>query len=262
MKISIVTVSFNQACFLEAAMDSVLGQGYPELEYIVVDPGSTDGSRELIARRTGQLGAMVFEPDRGAADGLNKGFARATGDIFGFLNADDVLYPGSLERVARYFTEHPECDVVFGSGYTIDAEGRHILHFRSSGFSVDRYLYGGAVWLQQATFFRAETFRRSPGFNEQNRTCWDGELFVGMVNAGARVGHMAADLGGFRIHDASISGSGRLQEQYLKDCARIFKQVRGREWNRIDEVRSFVSRLACYAGRKLGSLSSKAEEAR
>lgn len=262
MKISIVTVSFNQARFLVRAMESVLDQHYPELEYIVVDPGSTDGSRELIAQRSEQIAVTILEPDRGAAHGLNKGFARATGEIFGFLNADDILYPGSLTRVAQYFKMHPECDVVFGSGHTIDAEDKPIQHFHAHGFSVNRHLYGGAVWLQQATFFRAEVFRRSPGFNEDNRTCWDGELLVKMVNTGAQVAYIQDDLAAFRIHNASISGSGRLSHLYLKDRARIFREIRARDWNRIDDARGLVYRLYGYMARKFCTLSNHKEEVR
>ena len=98
LKISIVTLSFNQRAYLQEAIDSVLSQGYLDLEYIVVDPGSTDGSRDLIKSYGDRIAHCIFEPDRGAADGLNKGFERATGDVFGFLNADDLLFPGALRR--------------------------------------------------------------------------------------------------------------------------------------------------------------------
>ena len=249
MKISIVTLSLNQAQYLREAMESVLAQGYPELEYIVVDPGSTDGSRALIESYGSAVAQRIFEPDHGAADGLNRGFARATGDVYGFLNADDVLYPGSLQSVAEFFTQHPQCDIVFGSGHKIDAEGNRLRHFRAAHFTVNRYIYGGAVWLQQATFFRAEAFRRSPHFNVENRTCWDGELFVNMVNQGARTGHLSSDLAGFRIHGASISGSGRLNEQYLRDCRRIFREMRNREWGRMDDLRRVVYRATGYLSR-------------
>ena len=93
MKISIVTVSFNQADYLEQAIRSVVEQDYSDIEYIVVDAGSTDGSREIIERD--RIATVVFEPDREPADGLNKGFARATGDIFGYINADDAYLPGA-----------------------------------------------------------------------------------------------------------------------------------------------------------------------
>jgi glycosyltransferase involved in cell wall biosynthesis len=161
MKISIVTVSFNQHAYLRAAIESILRQGYPELEYIVVDPGSTDGSRDLIQSYSGQIAHIVFEPDRGAADGLNKGFSLATGEVFGFLNADDLLMPGSLQRIADVFRERPECDMAFGNGHIIDREGRTLKHVKARGFTVQRHFHSGSHWLQQSTFLRREAFVRS-----------------------------------------------------------------------------------------------------
>ena len=188
-----------------------LQQNHSDLEYIVVDPGSTDGSRELLRSYGEQISRFIFEPDQGAADGLNKGFDNATGEIFGFLNADDFLLPGALHRVSEFFKSHPQCDIVMGNGNVVDAHGQNLRHVRARDFTVGRYLYGGTRWLQQATFFRREAFLRSPRFNAENRTSWDGELFVLMANMGATVGYIDADLAAFRIHDASISGTGRLR---------------------------------------------------
>src|ERR1700728_3477743 len=126
MKFSVVTISFNQRQYLEEALRSVLTQDYPEIEYIVVDPGSTDGSRELIKSFANQLARVVFEPDRGAADGLNKGFQHASGDILGFLNSDDVLLPGAMRSVAQAFAQNPDCDIVMGNGFIIDGQGKRI----------------------------------------------------------------------------------------------------------------------------------------
>src|ERR1700738_5632483 len=101
-KVSIVTISFNQAEFLERAIRSVVDQDYPEIEYSVVDPGATEGSRDIIERYRSRIARVIYEPDRGPADGLNKGFACATGDIFGFLNSDDVLLPGAVRRAVSF----------------------------------------------------------------------------------------------------------------------------------------------------------------
>ena len=101
MKFSIVTISFNQAPYLETAIRSVLDQNYPDLEYIIVDPGSTDGSRDIIERFRSRFAKIIFEPDQGPGDGLNKGFAHATGDILGYLNSDDALLPGALNGAAQ-----------------------------------------------------------------------------------------------------------------------------------------------------------------
>ena len=248
MKISIVTLSFNQRAYLQEAIDSVLSQHYPDLEYIVVDPGSKDGSRELIESYGDQIAATIFEPDRGAADGLNKGFAIATGEVFGFLNADDLLFPGSLVRIAEFFECHPDCDVAMGDGYTINGSGQKIRHYRARSFTPNHYFYGGTRWLQQSTFLRAEAYHRSPGFNLENRTCWDGELFVKMASQGAVIRYIHADIGGFRIHEASISGSGRLHEQFQRDSRRVFREITGHEWRAADE-------LLCYLYRAFGLLN-------
>jgi glycosyltransferase involved in cell wall biosynthesis len=243
MKISLVTLSFNQKIYLREALESVLSQEYPDLEYIVVDPGSTDGSQELISSYSDRIAHIVFERDQGAADGLNKGFSRATGDVFGFLNSDDLLLPGALQLVADFFNKHPEIDMAMGNGFKIDDQGKKLRHFRARNFTTRRYLYGGTRWLQQSTFVRADAYRSSPKFNVENRTCWDGELFVNIANQGAKVGYIDADLGTFRIHGASISGSGKLNEQYKRDCRRIFRQIRGRKWGIGDEFLRFLYRL-------------------
>jgi glycosyltransferase involved in cell wall biosynthesis len=242
MKISIVTLSFNQCAFLREALESVLQQGYPDLEYIVIDPGSTDGSRELIQSYASGIAHMVFEPDKGASDGLRKGFALATGDICGFLNSDDLLEPGSLHRMADFFGSHPEYDIVMGNGYIVDVENKPVRHVRSHGFTVQRYLYGGTQFLQQSTFFRRETYLNSPGFNPITRTCWDGELFVAMANRGAKVGYIDADLSRFRIHSQSITGSQRLQNLYVQDKRRVFRDIRGRDWRATDNLRQWLYR--------------------
>jgi len=243
VKVSIVTLSYNQRIFLKDAIDSVLQQGHPDLEYIIVDPGSTDSSRELVKSYGQRITQVIFEADNGASDGLNKGFSRATGEVFGFLNADDYLLPGALCRVAAFFESHPQCDIVMGNGYIVDERRRPLRHVRARDFTVQRYFHGGIRWLQQATFFRSEAFRRSLGFNVENRTSWDGELLVSMVQMGAVVGYLDADLAAFRIHNASISGSGRSQDAYRKDCRRVFLQIRGRDWGVADDLLRLLYRI-------------------
>jgi glycosyltransferase involved in cell wall biosynthesis len=243
MKFSMVTISFNQRQYLEEALTSVLQQDYPAIEYIVVDPGSTDGSRELIESFRSRLAGVVFEPDQGAAEGLNKGFQHASGDIFGFLNSDDVLLPGTMRGVSQAFEQNPDCDVVMGNGFIVDAHGRRIRRIRAAGFTVDRYFYGGATWLQQATFFRRAAFERVGGFNVNNRSCWDGELLVDMVRQGARIKYLNQDLALFRIHAKSITGSRRHSEMMKADADRMFSLTRGRRWTAMDTLRGYLFRI-------------------
>lgn len=225
MKVSIVTISFNQARFLEEAIRSIVEQDYPEIEYIVVDPGSTDGSRDIIERYRDKIAHVIFEPDKGPADGLNKGFARATGEVFAYLNADDVLLPGAVSRMVKGFTEMPGSDVICGHGVVLDPTGQPLYKEFSYRFTLRGGLAGCSTVLQQATFFRASAFRLAGGFNIENSTCWDLELLVDMVLQGARVSLLNEFIGGFRLHDDSITGSGRLAEKYQQDIRRIKEKV-------------------------------------
>jgi glycosyltransferase involved in cell wall biosynthesis len=232
MKISIVTLSYNQGRFLESAIQSVVEQQGVDLDYIVVDPGSADDSRSIIERYQGQIGATVLERDDGPADGLNRGFARATGDIYGFLNADDILRPGALAKVAQAFEQHPEADVISGHGHIVDDQGLPIRRIYSDRFSIWGYLYGGVVLLQQSTFFRARAFEQAGGFNVANRTCWDGELWLDMALAGKRFQRANGFWSGFRVYGSSITASiaagGERRRAYDRDRRRMFMKARGR----------------------------------
>ncbi|MEZ5932679.1 MAG: glycosyltransferase family 2 protein [Alphaproteobacteria bacterium] len=232
MKISIVTLSFNQGPFLESAIRSVVEQQGVDLDYIVVDPGSADDSRSIIERYQSRISETVLERDDGPADGLNRGFARATGDIYGFLNADDVLRPGALAKIAQAFEQNPEADVISGHGHIIDEQGLPIRRMYSDRFSVWGYLYGGVVLLQQSTFFRARAFEQAGGFNGDNRTCWDGELWLDMALTGKRFQRANGFWSGFRVYGSSITGSiaegGDWRTAYERDRRRMFMKARGR----------------------------------
>ncbi|MGH1484018.1 MAG: glycosyltransferase family 2 protein [Geminicoccales bacterium] len=227
-----VTLSFNQGQFLETALRSVIEQDYPDLDYIVVDPGSTDGSREIIERYRSALSHVVFEPDDGPADGLNRGFSLADGAIFGFLNADDFLKPGALKSVAKAFERFGDADVIAAHGWLVDEAGIDIRRKYSNSFNAWRYLYQGAYLLQQSTFFREHAYKAVQGFNAQNRTCWDGELWLDMALAGHRFQILDEFWSAFRVYEGSITGSvaggGSHQQRYKEDRARMFQEAMGR----------------------------------
>ena len=246
MKFSIVTVSFNQAQFLERAIRSVLDQDHGDLEYIVVDPGSSDGSRDIIERYRSRIAQLILEPDAGAADGLNKGFARATGEALGFLNSDDVLLPGALAGAAGLLQQNPDIDVVSGDCQIID-EHDHVLRMSySDRFSLRRYAYGTGILMQPSTFFRASAYRRTNGFNVENRSNWDGELFVDMAHIGARFARSRKAWSQYRIHQTSITGTGKLDAAIRVYRERMFRAIVGRPRQAHDRLISASYRILKY----------------
>ncbi len=246
MRFSIVTISFNQAAFLERALDSVVKQSGVELDYIVVDPGSTDGSRAIIERRRSDIATTIFSGDRGPADGLNKGFGAAKGEIFGCLNSDDLYLPDALRKVASFFARYPDTDVVTGHGFVIDGLGHALRRFRSPPFNAYRFAYGHSYVLQQSTFFRRSAFERAGGFNADNRTSWDGELLLKMALQGAKIRVIPEYLSCFTIHMASITGSGATLAESRRNHDRYFEMVMGRKRTRWDRSLAVWARARKY----------------
>ena len=238
-----MTVSFNQAKFLERAICSVVGQGYRDLEYIVVDPGSTDGSRDIIERYRSRIAKVIYEPDRGVADGLNKGFSAATGEILAYLNSDDAFLPGAVRAAAAAFERHADADIIVGHGYIVDADGKVVRRLRSAPFSPWRFAHGAAVVMQQSTFFRASVFRAAGGFNVHNRVSWDAELYLDMCLAAARVRIVEGYWSLFTIHPDSISGSRRLDAESAQNHRRFFRRVMGREQRPSDRMCFALARI-------------------
>lgn len=157
--VSIVTPSFNQAPFLEQCIESVLGQDYPRIEYIIVDGGSSDGTVELIRRYADKLAWWVSEADLGQTDAINKGFARARGEVFAWLNSDDRYTPGAVGQAAHYLFDHPDVGMVYANASFIDAKGRTIGRFPAAHTDLARLRRGYVHIPQQSSFFRAALWR-------------------------------------------------------------------------------------------------------
>jgi glycosyltransferase involved in cell wall biosynthesis len=226
MRLGIVTISYNQAKYLAEAIESVQVDDPESLDYVIVDPGSADGSREIIERYRRRFSRILFEPDQGPPDGLNKGFAGTSAGILGYLNSDDRFAPGALDYVLRYFERRPEVDVLCGAIRIIDETGRARLRRRTPDrIDLRRYAYESCFFWQQATFFRREAFLKTGGFNLASQTAWDGELVVDMALAGCRFAYTNKILGDFRIYSDSITGSGRLCAALRLDRAHMREKI-------------------------------------
>ena len=156
-KISIITPSYNQGKFIEETIRSVLLQGYPNLEYIIIDGGSTDNSLEIIKKYEPWIDYWVSEKDGGQAEAINKGFAKANGEIFAWINSDDMLMPEALHTVAQYFCQYPQIDMIYGTGRILDNSGEVLTDWRSRDFDLKTLLFGNYI-CQPASFFRSKIF--------------------------------------------------------------------------------------------------------
>lgn len=256
-RISIVMPSLNHGAFIEEAIRSVLLQDYPSVELIIVDGGSTDGSVDVIQKYEERLAAWSCEGDAGPADALNKGFRRASGEILGFLNADDFLLPQCLSTVAREFRLHPHADVLSGHGFFANAAGELGTPMFSDRWDLSRLVHTACVLVQPATFFRPRIFQRVGGFSEQTRTAWDMELWADMALAGATFHCVDAFLAATRLHPASISGSPYLRKQRLEDARVVRQKVRGRPEAVRDRLHAMLHRVRKFSGHPRRTLSQR-----
>jgi glycosyltransferase involved in cell wall biosynthesis len=195
--VSVVTPCYNMVGYLKEALDSILAQDYPNLELIVVDGGSTDGTVGLLRLYSERL-RWVSETDRGPSDAAAKGFAMAQGDIFVWLNADDSFLPGALRTAAAYLTAHPDVDVVYGEGWWIDENGQRIARYPTLPFDA-RVLQRDCFICQPAAFIRADAYRRVPLDPEVNRS-FDYDLWIRMAKAGVRFASIPEYLANSRMH--------------------------------------------------------------
>lgn len=219
LKISIVTPSYNQRQFLERTILSVLNQNYPNLEYIVIDGGSTDGSVEIIKKYEKYLAYWVSEPDKGQADAINKGFSKSTGEILAWINSDDIYLPNALCKVALCFKRKPHIDVVYGNRYRIDENDNVFDEDRQTPFSKSGLLYGGFGFYQVSVFWKRDIFHEVKGLEIKYKCCMDYDLFVKFAINNAKFKFIREFLGCFRIHGASKTSN--LKEIFKAESEQI-----------------------------------------
>ena len=236
-KVSIVTPSFNQAPFLEQTLRSVLGQDYPNLEYIVIDGGSTDGSLEIIQKYADRLAYWQSQPDQGQTDAINQGFARASGEILAWLNSDDLLLPGAVSVAVRALHEHPEAAMVYGDALLINAEGKTIGKFPAAQTDYRKLRRGYVHIPQQASFFRADLWRQVAPLDVSFYFAMDYDLWVRLA-ALAPLVYVPQLWAAFRLHGAgkSIAADDRCWPEMLRvhyrDGGKVLSPIVFKYWLR------------------------------
>lgn len=200
-RITVITPSFNQAKFIERTILSVLNQGYPNLEYIVIDGGSKDGSVEIIKKYAGHLAYWVSEPDQGQSEAINKGLARASGDWVCWQNSDDIFYPQAFEIVSNVIQSNPGLDAIFGDIFIIDQHDRIIRQQCYVKPTFNALLAEGMVISNQAAFWKTSIHKEIGYLNESLHCCFDFEWFLRLLKGTKHHYHLPKFIGGLRYHD-------------------------------------------------------------
>jgi glycosyltransferase involved in cell wall biosynthesis len=226
-RFSVVTPSFNQRAFIGEALESVQQQNWPEVEHVVVDGASQDGTIETLRcyseRRSWRHLRWNSEADRGQSHALNKGFATASGDIIGWLNSDDRYLPGCFLQVAQAFDRHPETDIVYGDYRCIDESGDIQRVRREIEFSRFVLLYHRVLYIPTTTtFFRRRIFERGHFLDERLHYALDAEYFLRLARNGFRFRHTRALLADFRLQPDSKTCSA--PEKQLEEKRRIMEE--------------------------------------
>ena len=190
-KISVVVPSFNQAKYLELTLRSILDSGYPDLELVVIDGGSTDGSVDIIRKYERAMKFWCSEADGGQTQGLIKGFSHATGEIQCFLNSDDLFEAGTLGEVGEYFREHPDVDAVYGNALWIDCHGRAIRPQKEIPFNRFIFLYTYNYIPGMSMFWRRRIYDRAGGLNAAFQLAFDADLWMRFSDHQGRIAHVA-----------------------------------------------------------------------
>jgi glycosyltransferase involved in cell wall biosynthesis len=255
--VSIVTSSLNMGRFLEETIRSVIEQDYPNIEYLVMDGGSTDGTLEILKRYEGAI-RFLSSPDAGQADAANRGFGLTRGSIFAFLNADDTYLPGAIATVVRAFRESPEAGVVYGNAWHVAEDGRRISPYPVEAFD-SRKLTRRCFVCQPAAFIRRDVFESSGRLNPSLRFALDYDLWI-RISRRHRMKKIDAFLATSRIHadNKTLKQMGSALRETI-DMLRghygyvPFNWLYGYVYNRITarplvfQTAHFSPRSACYS---------------
>lgn len=224
-KITIVTPCFNMAPYIEQTILSVLNQNYPDLEYIIIDGGSTDGTQEIISKYVSRLSYYVSEPDNGMYDAIAKGFSHATGDVLAWINADDIYMPDTFAIVNRVFSQHKDVDWIGGRYSFLSENGNEIKSYPKCSSRCQKDIAEGwcredvlGFLQQESMFWRRNLYIQSGGMNASYRFAGDFELWTRFA-LHSSLAKVDMPLASFRLRKMSLSNAGK--DKYQEEVNRV-----------------------------------------
>ncbi len=222
-KVSIITPSYNQGNFIGATIESVLAQTYPNIEYILIDGGSTDDTMAVVEQYRDRIDIVVHERDRGQSDAINKGFRLATGDLVGWINSDDLLYPDCVERIVELYKNHPDGTIFYSaSSDWIDADGQitgtRYLPIPDRDFLLNRC----ADIVQQGSFYTTQYVREVGYVDETIHYCMDLDLWLRLSTKGPIYQTNGPALAAFRRWEATKTSTGG--RHFQDDIRRVLRR--------------------------------------
>jgi glycosyltransferase involved in cell wall biosynthesis len=238
--VSVVTPSFNQSQFIERTILSVLDQDYPNIEYIIIDGGSTDGSLEIIKKYESRIANWKSEPDKGQTDAINKGFQLAHGQVLAWLNSDDTYNPGAIREAVKFLKEHPDVGMVYGDANFINANDEVIGRFPAAQTDRTRLLQGYVHVPQQSSFFRNELWKKVGPLDPDFFFAMDYDLWVRLSALVPLVYFPHQIWANFRLHGEgkTISADDRCWPEMLRVHRR-----EGGSWFSIIQMKYYLRRL-------------------
>lgn len=274
-KISVVTPSFNQGVYIEATLKSIHDQRYPNLEHIVIDGGSTDRTVEIIRRYEDQISFWSSEPDDGQTHALVKGFARATGDIYCWLNSDDLFVPTTFMEVADFFASNDDVGFVYGDSQWVDVDGNFIKPKREHRWNRFVWLNDHNFVPQPSSFWRADLYRQVGGLDSSFDLAMDADLWIRFaeVTSPAHVSRVWSSMRFYpeqkntRMRQKSLEEMRRIRHRYEPDSSRLADSIRSAEARALRILLKLFSggyppaELARHLPRLIGRGSWEAEQA-
>lgn len=251
VKVTIVTPSYNQGQFIEETILSVLNQTYKNIQYIIVDGGSTDNTMEVVEKYHNQIDIIIHEKDKGQADAINKGFKLANGVLVGWINSDDILYPDCVEHIVELYNKKSDGAIYYSSyNDSIDKYGNKLSTYKRLIPDKQHLLNTNYDIIQQASFYKHDIVKQINYLEANLHYCMDLDLWLRLLNHGPIYSCNTQPLGAFRIWEESKTTNGRykflreIRKVLLKNGANIFsKNIIRTIWY---EFKDYVKRLISY----------------